>query len=150
MATINTQKITPYLWFDQQAKEAATFYCSLFDHSRIISDSGMVVEFELAGLTFIALNGGPRFKFTEAVSFMVTCQDQDEVDHFWYKLTADGGEESRCSWCKDKFGLWWQIVPVRFFEMMKTGTPEQRQKVMDAMLSMKKMVIEDFEKAFKL
>ena len=143
------QKITPYLWFDNQAREAAEFYCSLFENSKIHSDSGMVVEFELAGTNFIALNGGPKYTFTEAVSFYVLCDDQDEVDRLWDQLTADGGSESRCSWCKDKYGLSWQIVPTRFIELMKTGTPEQTQRVIAVMLQMNKLIIADFERAFE-
>jgi predicted 3-demethylubiquinone-9 3-methyltransferase (glyoxalase superfamily) len=142
------QKITPYLWFENQAKEAAEFYCSIFDNSEITSDGGMIVDFTLNGTNFIALNGGPQFKFNEAISFYVLCDNQDEIDRLWSKLTSDGGNEGRCSWCKDKFGLSWQIVPKRFIEMMKTGTPEQNQRVMGAMMNMSKMIIEDFEKAF--
>lgn len=148
MAEISFQKIKPYLWFDQQAQEAATFYCALFQNGRIISSAPMMVEFELEGLRFLALNGGPMFKFTEAISLFVLCEDQAEVDHFWNGLTADGGAESRCGWCKDKFGLSWQIVPKRFMEMMETGTPEQTQSVMDAMMPMHKMIVSDFEAAF--
>lgn len=144
------QKITPYLWFDNQAREAAEFYCTLFDDSKIISDSGMIVEFQLSGMHFIGLNGGPRFKFTEAVSFLVSCKDQDEVDFLWNTITTEGGEESMCSWCKDRFGLSWQIVPDRFFEMMKTGTVDQRKAVMDAVFKMRKIIIEDLENAFQL
>ena len=143
------QKITPYLWFDNQAQAAAEFYCSLFENSTIISSSHQLVEFELDGFNFLALNGGPQFKFNEAVSFYVRCEDQTEIDHLWTQLTADGGQEGRCSWCKDKFGLSWQIVPQRFIEMMKTGTPQQTQKVIEAMMGMGKMIIEDFEVAFK-
>jgi predicted 3-demethylubiquinone-9 3-methyltransferase (glyoxalase superfamily) len=142
------QKITPYLWFDNQAGEAASFYCSLFNNSKITSDGEVIVEFELDGINFIALNGGPQFKFNEAISFYVLCEDQEEIDHLWNALIADGGSEGRCSWCKDRFGVSWQIVPKRFVEMMKTGTPEQTQKVMAAMMNMNKMIIADFEKAF--
>jgi predicted 3-demethylubiquinone-9 3-methyltransferase (glyoxalase superfamily) len=148
MATIKKQKITPFLWYDNQAKEAAEFYCSLFKNSRVLSVSDMIVEFELDGLNFIALNGGPKFKFNESVSFFVLCKDQEEIDHFWNNLIKDGGTESQCGWCKDKFGLSWQIVPERFMEMMATGTTEQTKKVIDVMMPMKKMIIEDFEKAF--
>jgi len=148
MSTIITQKITPYLWYDNQAREAAEFYCSVFKNSTITSVSDMIVEFELEGLKFMALNGGPQFKFTEAVSFLVLCSDQAEVDHFWNNFTKDGGAESMCSWCKDKYGLSWQIVPARFMEMMKTGTPDQTKNVMDAVLSMKKIIIADLETAF--
>ena len=142
------QKITPYLWFDNQAKEASEFYCSIFDNSEITSDGGMVVEFVLDGTNFIALNGGPQFKFNEAVSFFVLCDDQEEIDRLWNQLTSDGGSEGRCSWCKDKYGVSWQIVPKRFIEMMRTGTPEQTQILIGAMMNMNKMIIEDFEKAF--
>lgn len=145
---MKVQKITPYLWFDNQAQEAANFYCSVFPNSKITSDGGMVVEFELDGTNFIALNGGPQFKFNEAISFYVLCDDQEEIDRLWNVLIADGGSEGRCSWCKDKFGVSWQIVPKRFVEMMKTGTPEQTQRVIAAMMSMSKMIITDFEIAF--
>ena len=150
MAKIENQKITPYLWFDNQAKEAAAFYCSLFQNSRITSSSDMIVEFQLDGLQFIALNGGPKFKFTEAISLFVLCEDQEEVDELWNALTSDGGEEGRCSWCKDKYGLSWQIVPKRFMDMMRTGTPEQVKSVMEVMMPMNKMIIAEFEKAFKI
>ena len=143
------QKITPYLWFDTQAKEAAEFYCSIFANSEITSDGGTVIEFTLDGTNFIALNGGPQFKFNEAVSFYVLCDDQEEIDRLWNELITDGGNEGRCSWCKDKYGVSWQIVPKRFIEMMKTGTPEQTQMVIGAMMKMNKMIIEEFERAFK-
>jgi predicted 3-demethylubiquinone-9 3-methyltransferase (glyoxalase superfamily) len=148
MATL--QKIKPYLWYDNQAKEAAEFYCSLFRHAKITSVSDLIVEFELEGVVFVALNGGPKFKFNEAVSFMILCEDQKEVDHFWTSFTSSGGEESMCGWCKDKFGLSWQVVPKRFIEMMETGTPRQTKNVMQVILPMKKMIIEEFEKAFRL
>ena len=142
------QKITPYLWFDNQAQAAASFYCSIFEHSKIHADSGMIVEFELDGIHFIALNGGPLYQFNEAVSFYVICENQEEVDRLWYQLTADGGSEGRCGWCKDKFGVSWQIVPKQFIEIMKAATPEQSKSVIAAMLKMNKMIVEDFEKAF--
>ncbi len=143
------QKITPYLWFNNQAKEAVEFYCSIFANSKITSDGGTVIEFELDGINFIALNGGPQFKFNEAVSFYVLCDDQNEVDRLWNELTSNGGSEGNCSWCKDKYGVSWQIVPERFIEMMKAGTPEQKHRVIGAMMKMSKMIIQDFEKAFK-
>ncbi len=142
------QKITPFLWFNNQAKEAAEFYCSLFKNSKILSASNLVVEFELDGMKISALNGGPQFKFTEAVSFLIHCDGQEEVDYFWNNLTADGGKESQCGWCKDKYGLSWQIVPQQFMNMMKSGNPEKSQKVMTAMLKMKKFIIADLESAF--
>ena len=146
---MNFQKITPYLWFNNQAKEAAEFYCSIFDNSKVTSDSGTIVEFELDGTNFIALNGGPQFKFNEAVSFYVLCDDQEEIDRLWHTLTSNGGSEGNCSWCKDKYGVSWQIVPKAFIDMMKTGTQEQTQRVIGAMMKMRKMIIKDFEEAFK-
>ena len=129
------QKITPFLWFNNQAEEAAAFYTSVFKDSEIGSKaeyddaasevsgqpkgSVMVVDFEIAGQKFIALNGGPQFKFTEAVSFVIDCKDQDEIDYYWSRLTADGGEESMCGWLKDKFGLSWQVVPGGMDRMME-------------------------------
>jgi predicted 3-demethylubiquinone-9 3-methyltransferase (glyoxalase superfamily) len=146
---MNLQKIIPYLWFGDQAQEAAKFYCSIFNNSKIVTDGGTIVEFVLDGTNFIALNGGPQYKFNEAISFYVLCENQEEVDQLWNQLTLNGGSEGRCSWCKDRFGVSWQIVPKRFIEMMKTGTPEQSRRVMGAMMKMNKMVIEDFEIAFK-
>jgi len=142
------QKVTPFLWYDHRAREAAEFYCSIFQHAKITFSSEMIVEFAIGDTQFMALNGGSRFKFTEAVSLFVQCEDQAEVDRLWNLLTTDGGEESMCGWCRDKYGLSWQIVPVRFMEMMKTGSPEQIQRVSGAMMSMKKMIIADFEAAF--
>ena len=148
MAEITQQKITPYLWFNTQALEAAEFYCTLFDNSKITFGSEMVVAFELAERPFIALNGGPKYTFTEAFSLFVRCEDQAEVDFLWAALIKEGGEESMCGWCKDRFGLSWQIVPQRFMEMMETGNPEQVKRVMETMMQMKKMVVAEFENAF--
>jgi predicted 3-demethylubiquinone-9 3-methyltransferase (glyoxalase superfamily) len=152
------QKITPFLWFDTQAEEAATFYTSIFKNSRILKvtrygDAGpgpkgtaMTVEFELDGSRFIGLNGGPHFKFTEAVSFSIACADQAEVDYFWGKLT-EGGNESQCGWLKDKYGLSWQVVPARMSELMNAPDPLKSKRVMEAMLKMKKIDIPTLEKA---
>lgn len=145
---ITIQKITPYLWYDHQARAAADYYCSLFDNAKVHSDNGMVVSFELEGMHFLALNGGPLYTFNEAVSFLVSCENQEEVDRLWNGLVADGGSEGRCGWCKDKYGLSWQIVPARFTQMMETGTPEQTRRVLEAMMSMSKMEIHIFEEAF--
>ncbi len=142
------QKITPCLWFDHQGKEAAEFYCGLFPDSRLISHSSLITEFQLCGQQFMALNGGPRFQFNEALSFFVSCKDQEEIDHYWYGLTADGGEESMCGWLKDKYGLSWQIVPEQFGEMMKNGADSQKKKLMDKTLTMRRLVLSDLEKAF--
>ncbi len=111
-------QIHPCLWFDGQARAAANFYCTIFPNSKIIGDSGMVVNFELNGQPFIVLNGGPNFKFNEAVSFVTTFENQEEIYHYWYKLIADGGSEGNCGWCKDKFGLSWQVVPAVLGELI--------------------------------
>ncbi|WP_395837100.1 VOC family protein [Archangium violaceum] len=154
------QKITPFLWFNQEAEEAANFYVSLFEDSKILSvvrhgDAGpgpkgsvMVVEFQLAGQKFSALNGGPTFKFTEAISLLVNCDSQEEIDTLWSKLTANGGQEVECGWLKDRFGLSWQIVPSRFFQMMQDKDPKRSQRVMQAMLTMKKFNIARLEEAY--
>lgn len=133
------QKITPFLWFNNQAQEAAQFYTSIFKNSKIISLSPMVSTFELEGQQFMVLNGGPHFKFNEAVSFYVSCDSQEEIDYFWEKLTANGGQESQCGWLKDKYGLSWQIVPSILPELM--SNPEKSQKVVAAFMKMKKFDI---------
>ena len=135
----------PCLWFNNQAREAADFYCTIFPDSRIINDAGMVVNFELNGQYFMGLNGGDNFKFNEAVSFVITCKDQEEINHYWDKLTADGGVEGRCGWCKDKFGLSWQVVPEILSELM--SNPGNRQRVMQAFMKMKKFDIEELRNA---
>jgi predicted 3-demethylubiquinone-9 3-methyltransferase (glyoxalase superfamily) len=146
------QKITPFLWFDTQAEEAANFYVSVFPNSRIVTvtrygeagpgpkGSVMTVVFELDGQRMIALNGGPQFKFTEAISLSVDCKDQAEVDRYWSKLTQ-GGKESQCGWLKDKYGLSWQINPAALGEMLSDPDPEKAKRVMEAMLTMKKIDI---------
>ena len=152
------QKITTFLWFDNQAEAAATFYTSIFDNSRIVSvqrygetgpgpaGSVMTVSFELAGQQFIALNGGPEFKFTEAVSLYVDCADQEEVDELWAKLT-DGGEESQCGWLKDRYGLSWQIIPTALPELMNDPDPQRAGRVVQAMLGMQKIDIQGLRAA---
>lgn len=131
--------IYPCLWFDGKAKEAADFYCSVFKNSKIISDNPMVVIFELDGKRFMGLNAGPEFKFNEAISFVVECETQEEIDYFWYKLTEDG-EESKCGWLKDKFGVSWQVVPSILGELM--SDPSRSERVINAFLQMKKFDIE--------
>jgi len=152
------QKITPFLWFDTQGEAAAQFYSSLFPNSRIVDvthygsagprpeGTVMTVSFELDGQQFVALNGGPEFTFSEAVSFQVNCKDQEEVDRFWSAL-SEGGEEGPCGWLKDKFGLSWQIVPTALPELLSDPDPEKTQRVMAAMLSMRKIEIEALEQA---
>ena len=148
------KKITPFLWFDTQAEEAMNFYVSLFKNSKVNSVSrgpdgrAFNVSFELDGQEFIGLNAGPQFKFNEAISMFVNCEDQAEVDYFWNALTADGGEESMCSWCRDKYGLSWQIVPKQLGELMGDPDPVKSKRVMDAMLKMKKIIIADLQKAY--
>ena len=131
------QKITPFLWFDHQAEEAAQFYTSVFPNSKILkvvrnnkaspgsAGSVLTVEFELEGLKFVALNGGPHFKFSEAISFVVHCESQEEVDQFWQKLSSDGGAEIECGWLKDKFGLFWQIVPTVLPQLLSDPDSEK-------------------------
>ncbi len=137
--------VYPCLWFDGQAKEAAEFYCSVFKDSRIISENPVVVQFELNGSRVMALNGGPHFKFNEAVSLVISCDNQDEIDYYWEKLTADGGQESMCGWLKDKFGLSWQIVPANMGKLMTD--PERMQRIMPVLMQMKKLDIKKLEEA---
>ena len=160
------QKITPFLWFDNQAEEAAKFYTSIFKNSKVgkilrygekvakTSQSSrpvgsvLTIEFEIEGQKFVALNGGPLFKFNESVSFVVNCETQEEVDYFWGKLTADGGEESQCGWLKDKFGLSWQITPTVLIDMLHDKDPEKAERVMKAMLQMQKIEIPKLKAAY--
>lgn len=151
--------ITPFLWFDHQAEEAAAFYTSIFPNSKILKVSrygeagpgpagtAMTVEFALSGQKFVALNGGPVYKFTPAVSFDVSCQTQDEVDYYWQRLTSDGGAEVQCGWLTDKFGLSWQIVPRVLLELLSSPDAAKAQRVVAAMLGMKKLVIAELQAA---
>ena len=152
------QKITPFLWFDNNAEDAANFYVSVFKNSKVLnvarySDAGpgpkgsvMTAEFELDGLKFVALNAGPQFKFTEAISFVVNCESQEEVDYYWERL-SEGGEKSRCGWLKDKFGLWWQVTPTILGKLMADKDPAKAQRVMEAMLQMDKLDIDRLKQA---
>jgi predicted 3-demethylubiquinone-9 3-methyltransferase (glyoxalase superfamily) len=154
------QKITPFLWFDHQAEEAVGFYTSIFKNSKVEAvtrcgeagpgpkGSVMTVAFELDGQKFAALNGGPHFKFTEAISFVVNCETQHEVDEFWDKL-SEGGEEVQCGWLKDKYGVSWQIVPTILFEMLQDKDAEKSQRVLKAMFQMKKIDIARLEEAYR-
>ena len=155
MANI-TQKITPFLWFDSNAEEAMNFYVSVFNNSKIATvtrygDAGpgpkgsvLTAAFELEGQKFVALNGGPRFKFTEAISFVINCETQEEIDYFWDKLTSDGGQESMCGWLKDKFGLSWQVVPAEIGSLLTGGKSNQ---VMQAIMQMKKIDLSTLRQA---
>lgn len=138
-----TNSIYPCLWFDGQAQEAANFYCSIFKNSKITANNQMVVTFELNGRKFMGLNAGPYFKFNEAISFVVDCNDQSEIDYYWEKLTEDGGTEGNCGWLKDKFGVSWQIVPTVLPKLL--GNPEKAQKVAEAYMKMKKFDIKTLE-----
>lgn len=151
-------ELTPFLWFDTEGEAAARFYTSVFPNSRIteITHYGpagprpegtvMTVAFELDGKPFVALNGGPEFTFSEAISFEIRCKDQDEVDAYWDALT-DGGEEGPCGWLKDRFGLSWQVVPERLVELLSDSDPERSQRAMGAMLGMRKIVVDELEQA---
>lgn len=155
------QKITTYLWFDNNAEEAMNFYVSIFKSSKILNvarygDAGpgpkgtvMCGTFQLEEQQFMALNGGPHFKFTEAISLLVNCETQEEVDDLWKKLAADGGAPSRCGWLKDKFGLSWQIIPAALFELMGDKDPEKSKRVMEAMLQMSKIDINGLKQAYE-
>jgi predicted 3-demethylubiquinone-9 3-methyltransferase (glyoxalase superfamily) len=159
-----TQKITPCLWFDGNAEEASAFYTAIFKDSDIGSKSKydeqsskttgqpkgstMVVEFEIAGQKFVGLNGGPTFKFNEAVSFMIACKDQAEVDYFWSRLTADGGEESQCCWLKDKFGLSWQVVPTVLNDLISGPDKDGSKRAVAALLKMQKPDIQTLQDAY--
>jgi predicted 3-demethylubiquinone-9 3-methyltransferase (glyoxalase superfamily) len=155
---MSQQKIVPSLWFDTEAEEAARFYVDLFDDARIVNvahytEAGprpagtvMTVEFELNGQRFVGINGGPQFKFDEAVSFQVSCEDQDEVDHFWSRL-SEGGEEGQCGWLKDRFGLSWQVVPTGMEELFSDPDPERARRAMEAMLGMQKIDIAEIRRA---
>lgn len=140
-----TNQMYPCLWFDGNAKAAAAYYCAVFKNSKIMADTPMVVTFEINGQKFMGLNGGPQFKFTEAVSFVVNCDTQEEIDYYWEALTAGGGKESQCGWLKDQFGLSWQIVPSVLSKLITN--PEKGQRVMAALMKMKKLDIKALEAA---
>ena len=151
------QEITPHLWFDKEAKQAAEYYVSVFPNSKITHSSTLhntpsgdtdIVSFTLNGKRFMAISAGPLFKFNEAISFMIPCESQKEIDYYWEKLSADPKSE-QCGWCKDKYGLSWQVWPVALGEMMSKGTPEQVGRVTQAFLKMKKFDIAKLEEAFR-
>ena len=158
MTTI-AQKITPFLWYDNQAEEAMNFYVSIFKNSRVLGvtrygksgpgpeGSVLTAAFELEGQKFTALNGGPRFKFNESVSFVVNCETQEEIDYFWEKLSSDGGQESQCGWLKDKFGLSWQVVPTILPELISSKDPKKSERVMQAIMQMKKLDLAKLKQA---
>jgi predicted 3-demethylubiquinone-9 3-methyltransferase (glyoxalase superfamily) len=155
------QKITTFLWFDNQAEDAANLYTSLFNDAKILGitrytaagpaaeGTVMTVEFQLEGQRFIALNGGPQYQFTEAISLLVDCADQAEVDELWEQLTADGGEEGPCGWCKDKYGVSWQIVPSGLLDYVSDPDPEKARRATEAMFSMTKIDIARVKEAYE-
>lgn len=154
------QRISPFLWFDNQAEDAANFYVSIFKNSKVnkityYGEAGpgpkgsvMTVSFELDGQGFVALNGGTRSEFTESISFMVNCNTQQEVDEYWEKLSAGGGQEIQCGWLKDKYGVSWQVTPIVLMEMIGDPDPKKSQRAMEAMFQMKKIDIEKLEQAY--
>lgn len=160
---LTTSMIVPCLWFDTEAEDAASLYVSVFKNARILSTTRygsegseihgkragtvMTVDFELDGQKFVGLNGGPQFKFSEAISFQIMCESQEEVDHYWTKLTAGGGQEGPCGWLKDRFGLSWQVVPTALLEMLKGSDAPAAQRVTKAFMQMKKFDIEALKKA---
>ena len=160
MSVFKNQKITPFLWYDNQAEEAINLYVSVFPNSEIrllkrwpeggAFPAGTIqtATFVLDGVQFHAFDAGPQFQFNEAISLFVTCKDQEEVDYYWNKLTADGGNESMCGWLKDKFGLSWQIVPGFILEKMENGDPVRVGNMMQAVWNMKKLIVADLEKAY--
>lgn len=157
-------RITPSLWFDKEAEEAARFYTSIFPNSRVGAvtrytpevsavagqpeGSVLTVAFELDGHPFLALNGGPLFRFNESISFIIDCRDQEEIDYYWDRLTADGGQPSQCGWLKDRFGVSWQVVPANMMELMESGDPEGRRRLMAALMPMGKLDIATLERAY--
>src|SRR2546430_14861594 len=159
------QKITPFLWFNDDAEEAAKFYTSVFKNSKVgkilrydeasakaagrPAGSVLTIEFEIESQKFVALNGGPQFKFNESVSFVVNCETQDEADYFWEKLTAGGGQESACGWLKDKFGVSWQVTPTVLIDMLHDKDAEKSERVMKAMLQMKKIDVKTLKEAYE-
>jgi len=154
-------KIKPFLWFDHQAEEAAKYYCSIFKNSRMLevahypeggpapAGSVMIASFELEGIEFVALNAGPQFKFTEAISFVVSTETQEETDYYWNQLTSDGGQESACGWLKDKFGLSWQITPKRLIDLLSSKDKGMATRVMQSMMTMRKIEIATLERSAK-
>lgn len=141
--------ITPFLWFDNNVPEAVAFYKSVFPNAKIETVNDFMATFELEGQKFNALNGGPKYKFNEAVSFFISVENQEELDYFWNKLTADGGKESQCGWLKDKFGLSWQVVPTALGKMMSGGNPKKSQNVMQALMQMTKLDIGKLQQAYE-
>ena len=149
MTSVHTNRITPCLWFDNNAEEAIRFYTSVFKNSKIVHLHPVMSTFEIDGQRLMALNGGPHFKFTEAVSLFVSCDTQEEVDYYWDKLLSDGGQEQMCGWLKDRYGLSWQIVPAVLSTFMSDPDRKKGERVMQALLKMKKLDIESLRQAYQ-
>jgi predicted 3-demethylubiquinone-9 3-methyltransferase (glyoxalase superfamily) len=148
MTTTTNTQITPCLWCKDDALAKAEYYCSIFPNSKILSEHPVMVTFELNENKFQALNGGVDFAYNESISFTIPCQDQAEVDHYWNTFIADGGKAQDCAWCQDKYGMRWQIVPVRLMELMSDPDQEKAGKVMQAMMKMQKIIVTDLEAAY--
>ncbi len=148
MTKLQAPRITPFLWFDGNAEEAIKFYVKIFKNSRIVQLNPLVSTFELDGQRLMALNGGPNFKFTEAISLLVSCETQEEVDYYWEKLLENGGREDMCGWLKDRFGLSWQVVPTIIGRLMSDPDKTRTDRVMQAVLKMKKLDIKKLKKAY--
>jgi predicted 3-demethylubiquinone-9 3-methyltransferase (glyoxalase superfamily) len=150
MSTTQTSqnKLTPCLWCNNNALEKAEYYTSIFPNSKILSQQAVMVVFELDGVQFQAINGGMDFGYNESISWVIDCQDQAEVDHYWDSFVKDGGKESQCGWCADKYGMFWQIVPKQLGQLMMDEDREKAGKVMHAMLKMQKIIVADLEKAY--
>ncbi len=142
---MSENKIYPCLWFNQQARAAADWYVAIFEESKIVTDNGLVVIFEIRGSKIMALNGGPEFQFNESISMVVNCENQEEVDKYWYALISNGGIESQCGWLKDKFGVSWQIVPKELGEWIGNPDPEVRNYAISSLMKMKRIIIEDLK-----
>lgn len=142
---MSTQKLTPFLWFEKGGDEAAKYYCTVFKDARIIRSNPMVTEFEIDGLRLCILSAGPQFQLNEAFSISIPCNTQEEIDYYWNKFVGDGGAESMCGWCKDKYGVWWQVVPAKLGEWM--SDPVKGPRVMQAFLKMKKFDLATLENA---
>ena len=149
MAIVNTAKITPFLWFEKDGREAAEYYTSIFPGSRILSDNGMVTNFELSGQRMAILTAGPHLPFNDAISFYVDCRDQEEVDRYWDRFIDDGGTESMCGWLQDRYGVRWQLIPQALIRLTNDPDPARAKRVVGAMLRMKRIVVRDLEQAYK-
>ena len=148
MKSTNLQKITPYLWFESNGLEAAEYYTSIFPDSRIVNEAPMVTTFQLCGQVFSILAAGPHDEFNDSILFFIDCKDQEEVDYYWNRFIADGGKESMCGWLQDKYGVRWQIIPEKLMKLSHDPDPIKSKKMFDAMMKMKKIIVQDLETAY--